>query len=173
MVHGLRGVAFERLGQGITAGGARLANLNLPIPIGLNVECTLPRRSRRPVSPSYSPIAFTNRSSNSPPTRLTWKLLSPLVCVASTTVNPTDRDVFAHFGTAPGERLRLGLVDLFGRFGFWLFLGVGICGFLFGRLCVVPSSPAAGSFGSSASSGDPSPLPEHPATAVVFPVSAR
>ena len=32
--------------------------------------------------------------------------------------------------------VRLGLLFLFGRFGFWLFLGVGICGFLFGRLCV-------------------------------------
>jgi len=95
-----------------------------------------PSSIKAAVSPSYSPIEFTNRSSNSPPTRLTWKLLSPLVCVASTTVNPTDRDVLLYFGTAPGERLRLGLVDLFGRFGFWLFLGVGICGFLFGRLCV-------------------------------------
>jgi len=47
-----------------------------------------PSSIKAAVSPSYSPIAFTNRSSNSPPTRLTWKLLSPLVCVASTTVNP-------------------------------------------------------------------------------------
>jgi len=102
MVHGLRGVAFERLGQGITAGGARLANLNLPIPIGLNVESVLSLVDQG----GRLAVVFADRvhkqvvELSADETDLEVAR-SPLVCVASTTVNPTDRDVLLSSAPLP------------------------------------------------------------------------
>jgi len=131
MVHGLRGVAFERCEESpLAARGWRISTPNPHRPQRRGVLSLVDQGGRLAVV--FADRVQSNRSSKLSADRLTWK--SRRWCASPDDSQPTDPGTSCSCRHRSGDCL--GLVDLFGRFGFWLFLGVGDLWFLSFVSCV-------------------------------------